>query len=112
LRFPLFPFIASAIAASVAPAALAAGSTQPVLIIKDHKFEPAELHVPAGKRITVTVDNRDGTPEEVESKTLRIEKIVPAGSKGILRFGPLGAGTYTFFGDFHPDTAQGKVIAE
>ena len=81
-------------------------------MINDHKFAPAELHVPAGKRITLTVDNQDATPEEFESKPLRVEKVVPGGSKGVVRFGPLVAGTYDFFGEFHEDSAKGKVIAE
>ena len=83
-----------------------------VIVIKDHKFAPAELRVPAGKRITLTVDNQDATPEEFELKALRVEKVVPGGSKGVVRFGPLVAGTYDFVGEFHEDSAQGKVIAE
>jgi plastocyanin len=82
------------------------------IVIKDHKFDPAELHVPAGKRITLTVDNQDATPEEFESKSLRIEKVVPGGSKGVVRFGPLVKGSYEFYGEFHEDSAKGKVIAE
>jgi plastocyanin len=105
-------FAGAMVMAAAAPVALAAGSAEPTIVIKDHKFEPAELHVPAGQRITVTVENRDATPEEIESKTLRVEKVIPGSGKGIVRFGPLHAGTYTFFGDFHQDTAQGKVIAE
>jgi hypothetical protein len=108
----IFALLAGAAMMVTAPVALAAGSAEPTLLIKDHKFDPPELHVPAGKRITVTVENRDSTPEEVESKTLRIEKVIPGSGKAIVRFGPLNAGTYTFFGDFHQDTAQGKVIAE
>src|SRR5271165_2237663 len=92
--------------------ALAADGGEPTMVIKNHRFVPAELHVPAGKRITLTVENQDATPEEVESKALRVEKVIPGGGKGIVRFGPMAAGTYTFFGDFHQDTAQGKVIAE
>ena len=92
--------------------AVADDPVQSVIVIKDNKFVPAELRVPAGKRITLTVDNQDATPEEFESKTLRVEKVVPGGSKGIVRFGPLIVGTYDFFGEFHEDSAQGKVIAE
>ncbi len=92
--------------------ALAADGAEATIAIKDHKFAPAELHVPAGKRITLTVDNQDATPEEFEARTLHIEKVVPGGSKGVVRFGPLARGTYAFFGEFHEDTAQGKVIAE
>jgi plastocyanin len=82
------------------------------IAIQNHVFMPAELKVPAGKTIVVTVDNRDPTPEEFESPTLKVEKIIAGASKGLVRFGPLSAGTYDFFGDFNRATAQGKVTAE
>jgi len=112
VQFRVLAFLSTAMTIAGAAFALAADGGGPTIVIKDHTFAPAELRVPAGKRITLTVDNQDATPEEVESKALRIEKVIPGGSKGLVRFGPLSSGTYTFFGDFHPDTAQGKVIAE
>src|SRR6266566_8242528 len=75
------------------------------LVIRDHRFEPAELHVPAGKKIRIVIDNQDSTPEEFESHELNREKVVPANSTGIVFVGPLDAGTYPFFGDFNPQTA-------
>ena len=88
-------------------------STQEMTItIKDHKFEPAELKVPAKKRITLTVVNSDATPEEFESKKLKVEKVIPGKSKAVVRFGPLEPGRYEFVGEFHEDTAKGVVIAE
>ncbi len=82
------------------------------LVIRDHKFEPAELTVPAGERIKLVVDNQDATAEEFESHDLRREKIIPANSKASVWVGPLPAGEYKFFGEFHQDTAQGKLIAK
>ena len=43
------------------------------LVIENHKFEPAELTVPAGVKIKLTVENRDATPEEFESHALNRE---------------------------------------
>ena len=37
------------------------------LTIKDHRFEPLELQVPAGKRFKLVVKNLDPTAEEFES---------------------------------------------
>ncbi len=82
------------------------------LVIKDHRFTPAELQVPAGKKLRLTVRNEDATPEEFESTELHREKVVPPGQEIIVIVGPLDAGTYGFFGDFHQDTAQGKLIAK
>ena len=80
--------------------------------IKNHRFEPTELRVPAGKRVTIYVVNDDPTPEEFESISMKVEKIIPGKSKGLVRIGPLTAGRYDFFGDFNQDTAKGVVIAE
>ena len=82
------------------------------LTIKDHKFDPAELHVPAGKPIILVVRNADATAEEFESSALKVEKIIAGGQQGTVRLRPLAAGSYAFVGEFHEDTASGKIIAE
>jgi plastocyanin len=82
------------------------------ITIKDHKFDPAEVHVPAGKPIILVVKNADQTAEELESSSLKVEKIIAGGQQGTVRLRPLAAGSYDFFGEFHEDTAQGKIIAE
>jgi plastocyanin len=80
------------------------------LIIREHKFEPAELTVPAGKKIKLLVENQDTTPEEFESNELNREKIVVGKGTITVLLGPLDAGRYPFFGDFHQETAQGVLV--
>ena len=82
------------------------------LVIRDHKFEPVELTVPAGQKIKLLVDNQDATPEEFESNELNREKIVTGKGTVTVFLGPLDAGRYPFFGDFHQETAQGVLIAK
>jgi cupredoxin-like protein len=82
------------------------------LVIRNHRFEPVEIRVPAGKRVSLYVTNEDATPEEFESAALKVEKIIPGKSKALVRIGPLAPGRYEFIGEFHADTAQGVVIAE
>lgn len=82
------------------------------IIIKDHKFSPAELRVPAGEKIKLIVDNQDSTPEEFESHDFNREKIIAANTKATIFIGPLEAGTYKYFGEFNMDSAQGIIIAE
>ena len=82
------------------------------LVIKNHRFEPAELKVPAGKKIKLIVDNQDSTAEEFESKALNREKVIAPKSKGTLTIGPLKPGKYPFVGEFNEATAKGVVIAE
>lgn len=92
--------------------ALAADNPERVIVIKDHHFQPAEVKVPVDQRVKLIIDNQDSTPEEFESHDLRREKIVPGGTKATIWVGPLKAGEYHFFGEFHEDTAKGKLIAE
>lgn len=82
------------------------------LAIRNHRFEPAELRVPAGKKIRITLQNHDTTAEEFESHELNREKLVPAQGKVVIYVGPLAAGRYPFFGEFNPKTAVGAIIAE
>ena len=82
------------------------------LVIKDHRFVPAEVKVPAGQKIKLVVDNQDATPEEFESYSLNREKIVPGKGKITVMVGPLKPGKYEFFGEFNMDTAQGVLVAE
>jgi len=106
-------FIALAIVAcGVADFAAPAGAQEFTVTIKNNRFTPTELKVPAGKRVTIYVNNEDPTPEEFESISMKVEKIIPGRSKGVVRVGPLAPGRYDFFGDFHQDTAKGVLIAE
>jgi plastocyanin len=82
------------------------------LVIRNHKFEPQEIRVPAGKRVSIYVTNEDASAEEFESPALKVEKVIPGKSKGLVRIGPLAPGRYEFVGEFHADTAKGVVIAE
>ena len=80
--------------------------------IRDHLFFPTELEVPAGKKIRLLINNLDPTPEEFESYELNREKVIGGNSKAVIFIGPLEPGTYPFFGEFYPKTAQGRIIAK
>ncbi len=82
------------------------------ITIKDHKFDPATIEIPAGKRIKLTIFNKDPTPEEFESYKLNREKIVRGGGKAIIFIGPLMPGEYPFMGEFNQETAQGMIIVK
>ena len=82
------------------------------ITIKDHKFSPEELSIPANKKVKVSVENHDRTAEEFESYDLRREKVVSANGEIILFIGPLKPGIYKYFGDFNPKTAQGRILAK
>jgi len=89
-----------------------ADDVQATLTIRNHKFEPAELSVPAGVKIRLSIENHDATPEEFESHELNREKVVVGNGTITVFIGPLEAGRYPFFGDFHQETAQGVLVAK
>jgi hypothetical protein len=113
MRGPLsVPFLlALVIAVFTGPIASAADDPY-TLTIKDHRFEPAEITIPADTKVALTIKNLDPSPEEFESVELRREKIVPAGKEAIVHLGPLKPGRYEFFGDFNPQTARGFVLVK
>ena len=82
------------------------------ITIRAHRFEPPQLRVPAGKRILLTVINADPLSEEFDSATLKVEKVIAGNSQAIVRVAPLNPGTYEFVGEYHEETAKGRVIAE
>jgi hypothetical protein len=92
--------------------AAAAQETTVHLSIKDHRFDPAEIRAPAKTPIVIVVKNLDPTPEEFESKMLKLEKIVAGGGSATLRLRPLDPGRYLFVGEYHEDTAKGVLVVE
>lgn len=95
-----------------ASGAFATDAPEVPIVIKNNRFEPAEVKVPANQRVKLIVHNQDASPEEFESRQLSREKIVPAGAKVSIFIGPLKPGRYEFWGEYHDATAKGVVIAE
>lgn len=81
------------------------------LTIQDHVFNPSEIVIPANTKVRLTIRNADKSAEEFDSQQLRREKVIAAGSEATLYVGPLPPGAYEFVGEFHPDTAKGRLIA-
>lgn len=100
-----------AVSGTVGPVAADQAREIPVKI-KNHKFEPAEIVVPAAKPVTLKVHNLDTSAEEFESKVLGIEKVIAGGASATIRLKPLSKGRYPFVGEFHEDTAKGTIVAE
>jgi len=89
-----------------------AAEPEALLVIKNHKFEPAELKVPAGRRVKLVVHNQDSSPEEFESHSMNREKVIPGGAKATIFIGTLKPGRYDFYGEYNEATAKGAVVAE
>jgi plastocyanin domain-containing protein len=82
------------------------------LTIKNHQFTPAEIKVPAGKKVKLVVSNQDSTPEEFESHQLNREKLIAGNAKANIYAGPLSPGKYAFWGEFNMNSARGVLVAD
>ena len=80
------------------------------LIIENHVFVPAVIEIPKNTKVKLVIHNKDKLAEEFDSFDLNREKVIFAGKKSTIFIGPLPAGEYSFFGEYHPISAQGKVI--
>jgi Cupredoxin-like domain len=94
------------------PLAAFAADADYTLTIRDHRFQPSELTIPAGKKIKLRIANQDGTPEEFDSYALNREKVITGHGSALIYIGPLDAGRYTFMGEFNQATAQGAIVAQ
>ena len=93
--------------------ALAADAPPEIPItIEKNRFQPEEVRVKAGAPFVLVVTNKDSGPEEVESKELRIEKVIPGGKTMKIRVRALKPGVYPFIGEYHEKTAKGRIVAE
>jgi hypothetical protein len=98
------------LALGVSQSAMAVDTVE--ISIKDHKFNPSEITIPAKTKVKLLIKNLDPTPEEFESHSMHREKIIPGNSQAVIFIGPLSPGTYKFFGEFNEKTAQGRVIVK
>jgi hypothetical protein len=107
------PFLVIVLAGLCAAGPSRADDPVPINVtLKDHRFEPAEIHVQTGKPTVLLVTNEDATVEEFDSSALKVEKVIVGGHYATIRLRPLGPGRYPFMGEFHAETAKGVVVSE
>lgn len=98
--------------AALAGAALAGEPATFTVVMKDGRFAPPRLKVPAGKRIKLVIRNEGSGPAEFESAELRVEKVLVAGASSFVVIHRLRPGTYRFVDDFRPSGPGMLVIAK
>ena len=81
-----------------------------VIVIKDGRFTPSEVTVPPGTKVKLVVRNQDTSMSEFESFDFHREKTVGPGQEISVFLGPLDAGKYEFFDDFHPQNRGHLVV--
>lgn len=86
-------------------------SASVAISVKDHRFQPSQISAPANRSISIKVKNLDTAPMEFESVSLRVEKVIAAGTEGVVNVRALAPGRYEFFDDFHQET-RGVLVVE
>lgn len=82
------------------------------IVARDGRFSPARIEVPAGRKIKLLFRNEGPGPEEFENTELRVEKVLGPGASSFVVIHKLRPGTYRFFGEFHPATAETLIVAK
>lgn len=111
-QFTLVLALAGLVVVALAAGARAGDPSEFPITIEKNRFQPEEIRVKAGQPFVLVVTNKDATPEEFESKELRIEKVIPGGKTLKIRVRALKPGTYPFIGEYHQATAKGRIVAE
>lgn len=81
------------------------------ITVKDKKFNPATITVPANKPFKLIVKNSDSAAMEIESHKPRFEKVIAPGTTAIINMKALDAGTYSFYDDFNKSN-KGKIVSK
>jgi len=112
MRIAVLVAVLAAVVGGLSSPALAADPIEKTLVIENNRFSPEEIRVKANTPFVIVVTNKDKAPEELESKELKIEKVIPPGQTVKVRVRALKPGTYKFVGEYHEKTAQGRIVAE
>ena len=112
MRFRSILAVAALGGALIAAPAVAQEGTTIVLTVKDHRFDQTQPKAVANKPFTIVVKNQDQTAMEFESKSLRVEKVIPGGAEASFKIRALAPGKYKFEDEFHDKTAKGELIVE
>jgi heme/copper-type cytochrome/quinol oxidase subunit 2 len=86
-------------------------ATEIRLTYSNGQFQPNEVRAPADKPIAFRVKNMDAKAMEFESTSLRVEKVVAAGTEGVINVRALKPGRYEFYDDFN-DKARGALVVQ
>jgi hypothetical protein len=82
------------------------------LTYKDKKFDPPEINAPANTPIVIKFRNLDKDAMELESDSLKIEKVVPAGKDATIKVKAQKPGRYEFFDEYNEKTARGALVVK
>jgi hypothetical protein len=82
------------------------------LSYKDKKFDPPEISAPANTPLVIKFRNLDKDAMELESDSLKIEKVVAAGKDAAIKVKAQKPGRYEFFDEYNEKTARGALVVK
>ena len=104
--------LAAFVAVAAAGIAHAQNSVEIALSYKDKKFDPPEINAPANTAIVIKFRNLDKDAMELESDSLKIEKVVAAGKDATIKVKAQKPGRYEFFDEYNEKTARGALVVK
>jgi hypothetical protein len=100
------------VSVSAVSGARAQAATEIALSYKDKKFDPPEISAPANTAIVIKLKNLDAKAMEFESKTLKVEKVVPGGGDATINVRAQKPGRYEFFDEYNEKVARGALVVK
>jgi hypothetical protein len=97
---------------SLAAVNAARADVEIALSYKDKKFDPPEIGAPANTPVVIKFRNLDRDAVELESDSLKIEKVVAAGKEATIRVKAQKPGRYEFFDEYNEKTARGALVVK
>ncbi|WP_286978038.1 cupredoxin domain-containing protein [Pseudomonas sp.] len=97
---------------SVAASSAFAQDSAYELTVKNHQFSPAPLTIPADTKVKITLTNQDTTTAEFISDDFKGGKLAKGGKTVNFFIGPLKAGTYSFYDEYHEAASNTQLIVQ
>ncbi|OGA60834.1 MAG: iron transporter [Betaproteobacteria bacterium RIFCSPLOWO2_12_FULL_65_14] len=82
------------------------------IVMKDGRFTPERLEVPAGKRLKLVLKNEGRGPAEFENLSMRVEKVLAPGVTSFVVLHGLKPGEYRFVDEFRPNGGALTLVAK
>lgn len=95
-----------------AEAAKAAAPLTFAISIRDGRFKPDRLEVPARTRLRLEISNEGPGPLEFENPEMHVEKVLAAGARSVILLPGLPPGEHSFVDEFNPITGELKILAK
>jgi plastocyanin len=110
-RMRIMTLIAASAFVLISPLAKAEDPATFEVMLKDGKFEPAEVKAPANTAIVLKVKNMTSANVEFESEPLQFETVVKPNAEVLVKVKAQKPGRYVFFDDLHQDI-KGALLVE